>query len=129
MDEDVPPATRPEEVERVSQALWQQAQGRRVGGLLRDSGIPAVVLKGPEAAAWPARVRKAWYESQGDAERARAAYERTRERSTVESVDDDIGSAAVSTEHPALAHKDKKSAKRENSNLPSGVRTAAPLDE
>jgi hypothetical protein len=99
---------------------------------LVDSTVPVQVLaslallvkKGPELAAWPAHVKKAWYEGQAEAEQAKAAYRRMQEGSLVEVVEDG-GDAPLET--PPKKPTRRPRGRDRNADLPPGVRASPPL--
>ena len=101
---------------------------------LVDSTIPVQVLasvallfkKGPEVAAWPGHVKKAWYEARAEAEQGRHAYQRITVGSTVEIVEDDVGRATTRPNEPTQERSRRGGP--DNADLPHGVTQAPPLD-
>jgi hypothetical protein len=75
-------------------------------------GVQALVAvgllfrKGPEIAAWPNRVRQAWYSSREEAVRAQQAYERLSGRTLVDVVEDGASPAPAPDDEDCVASDD-----------------------
>lgn len=80
------------------------------------ASLALLFKKGPEIAAWPDHVKAAWYAACTESEQARQSYERTREGSIVEVIEDLEG----------YGRKENNVSKPEPL-LPPGVRHAPPL--
>jgi len=103
---------------------------------LVDSTIPVQVLasvallfkRGPEVAAWPGHIKKAWYESRAEAEQARHAYRRITAGSTVEVVEDDVDRSPQRHDVAEPTRGGSRRRREGKSDMPTGVRKSPPLN-